>query len=97
MNQSISIDVLDAAAERLWQNQFEEESMGVEALSWICNVFGILQNSRYLDVLQHTKNNASSSKLRKYAKKALIKIKKNIESNTSQSNIIQYKKGDFKI
>jgi hypothetical protein len=93
MHHGIEINVFDAAAERLWQNLHLQENIGVDSLSWICNIFGALKNPRYRNVLRETMNNAASSKLRKYAKKALNQI----ESNNRQGNTVQYRKGDYNI
>jgi hypothetical protein len=93
MYHGIEINVFDAAAERLWQNFHVEDKIGIDTLSWICNIFGALKNPRYRNVLRETMNNAASSKLRKYAKKALNQI----DSSNSRSNPVQYKKGDYKI
>ncbi len=75
----------DIAAERLFNGLTDHDA--IDALAWACKLLGLSGTPRYRTVLEHTIENSSSRKLKKYAKKALKKIGK--------GDVEQYKKGDI--
>jgi len=65
---------LDDAAQRLFRDMNSDE--GVDSLAWICRLLGQSEDSRYKKILSFVQKNSETSKLRRYAKKALKDLSK---------------------
>ncbi len=78
-------EILDHAAERIVSEAATRDKLMQDAKAWLCRIIGESRNSRYYSIIKDIAKHSESSKIRKYATKAL----KNIE----ESNINQYQKG----
>jgi hypothetical protein len=67
-------EVLDVAAEVLLQRYPAAASRDIDSLAWVCRALGHSRNPRYHSTLNEVNISNSSSKLRKYAKKALNEL-----------------------
>lgn len=67
-------EVLDVAAEVLLQRYPSASGRDIDPLAWVCRALGHSRNPRYYSTLNEVNNSNSSSKLRKYARKALNEL-----------------------
>jgi hypothetical protein len=84
-----STEILDHAAERILSEKALDDKRMLDAVAWLCRVLGASENSRYYSTIKHTAEKSESSKIRKYAKKALKSIQESSEE--------QYQLGQVKI
>lgn len=66
----LSVETLDHIARKVWLEKGSNDSFTIDALSWLCKTLQLSSDTRYKAVLGSVANEASSPKLRKYAKQA---------------------------
>ena len=64
-------ETLDAVATRIWVEKDAKGKELADGLAWLCKVLGRSGDSRYFQFLKTVSKEASSSKLKRHAKKAL--------------------------
>ena len=73
---SLSEDVLDMMAARIWKDRNSEDGHTIDATSWLCKVIAKSGNGRYKQHLHNIAETTSSKKLRKYALQSLDSLPK---------------------
>lgn len=63
-------ETLDLIAEKIWLERHTEDKYMADAIAWLCKSIMQAKNPRYKEIMKNTYSQASSSKLKKYAKNA---------------------------
>lgn len=66
-----SIDLVDAAANKIWMEKASEDRYMVDAIAWLCKYIGASSNGRYTRFIENLVNTTENKKILKYAKSAL--------------------------
>ncbi len=70
-NKKFDEQILDHLAERLLTQKDLNDSAMEDGMAWLCRVLGASSNARYFETIKNTAQNSKSSKVRKFANKAM--------------------------
>ncbi|WP_282166329.1 hypothetical protein [Shewanella japonica] len=85
---TVSNDILDVMADRIWKERNSNDSLTIDATSWLCNVLGNSRQARYKQHLQSVIKATSSKKLKKYAEKNIKLLTEAGSSYIVESNML---------